>query len=197
MESLKDGVLLCEWVDGRREGCLWNRNVRTVKVQCVGFKRLRMSLFISVQREQVLFHLVSHVGTVAWKGQTKHWLDSRPFLCFFSSHSAASLMDATKSYTLVLYLFQQYCILNIPPLNSWTFCVFFFRRLINVLQPGSVRKINNSTQNWHQVMQQLCGQKISLICPASLKVRVFFQMWNCVSLPYWHWQHRQNLFTFH
>lgn len=72
------------------------------------------------------------------------------------------------------------------PLKFLNFVCLFIRRLINVLQPGSVRKINNSTQNWHQVMQQLYGQKISLICPASLKVRVVFQMWNCVSLPYWH-----------
>lgn len=34
------------------------------------------------------------------------------------------------------------------------FIIFLFLyRLINVLQPGSIKKINNPSQNWHQVMQ--------------------------------------------
>ena len=33
-----------------------------------------------------------------------------------------------------------------------SFIIFLFLyRLINALQPGSVRKINNPSQNWHQV----------------------------------------------
>lgn len=34
-------------------------------------------------------------------------------------------------------------------------CSFTFR-LINILQPGSVKKINNSSLNWHQVRQSSC-----------------------------------------
>lgn len=40
-------------------------------------------------------------------------------------------------------------------------CILFLRRLINVLRPGSVRKISSSTQNWHQVRHHLFARKAS------------------------------------
>lgn len=57
-----------------------------------------------------------------------------------------------------------------------------FCRLINALQPGSVKKINHSSQNWHQVMLQL--SKLLFSTPSGTR------------LPHWHWQQRL-LFNFH
>lgn len=41
--------------------------------------------------------------------------------------------------------------------NVFLLLFLFSCRIINVLQPGSVRKINNSSQNWHQVIRHPQG----------------------------------------
>lgn len=46
---------------------------------------------------------------------------------------------------------EYHCIWHL--INMHLIIFLFLYRLINVLQPGSIKKINNPSQNWHQVMQ--------------------------------------------
>ena len=67
------------------------------------------------------------------------------FGCIYKNKKNGKLGYVSLSWAFVLVYIKWMCL--------------FLDRLINTLQPGSVRKINNSTQNWHQVnhtILQLC-----------------------------------------
>lgn len=72
-----------------------------------------------------------------------------------------NFMESLKDGVLLCECVKLQAILNHPLIKLQCIVklfVFYFCRLINILQPGSVRKINHSSQNWHQVMSplQLC-----------------------------------------
>lgn len=64
--------------------------------------------------------------------------------------SARTLGGRTQTSQLQSHPYIIFIYFFIEKINS----VYSFCRLINVLEPGSVRKISNSSQNWHQVTHQ-------------------------------------------
>lgn len=64
-------------------------------------------------------------------GQPEGWSSSVRVSCFYCCWCVNLENDCIGCLTIIIFL--------------------FLSRLINALQPGSVRKINNPSQNWHQV----------------------------------------------
>lgn len=123
---------------------------------------------------------MTHIRKRSWDCGLKMWLAKGPGTASWIAwkmeyYCASEWMDATLGVFLLFFLKKE--------LSSNLSLALSFCRLINALQPGSVKKINHSSQNWHQVMLQL-----SKLRP------VFHTEWNLVCLP--HWQQRL-LFTFH